>query len=322
MRKIGKISTIKRDYNSSTIQTMDHGLSKKGLTRIPGTGVFKFPYKEYDGKYRTGLDPDAAYIQRIKDPLERDLETKRVKELKQKLTKSFNGVDLGPHSSFWNHSKSTSSNDMTHVQGVKLIDGDNLYDLGVPWEELAYSWLRVHPTIASSHQAWERGEFPADTQFFVCDEEIENDRLYKKKQLINKAIIKFEQMTPSKRKKVARVMGLPISEDSKEEIVYNQVDSLLKQTEFKSGKYQGLSPIEVFTRFADMGEQLLHTKDLVKQAIQHSIYRMRPSGEIYQGEAKIARDEDALVEYLMQDANQLDVLSLEEQLKVKKIATV
>ena len=29
------------------------------MSRIPGTGVFKYPYKELDGKYRTGLDPDS-----------------------------------------------------------------------------------------------------------------------------------------------------------------------------------------------------------------------------------------------------------------------
>ena len=74
MGKTGKISTIKRDYsNSAQLQTMDSGLSQKGMTRIPGTGVFKYPYKELDGKYRTGLDENASYIKRIQDPLEREL---------------------------------------------------------------------------------------------------------------------------------------------------------------------------------------------------------------------------------------------------------
>src|SRR5690606_29509856 len=103
-------------------------------------------------------------------------------------------------------------------------------------------WLRVHPTIASSYQAWERGQYPAETQFFVSDEEVENAILYSKKQLINKAIVKFDDMGPDKRKKVARMLGLPISDDMKEEVVYNLVDNILKQTEFKSGQYQGLTP--------------------------------------------------------------------------------
>lgn len=321
MGKIGKISTIKKEYNNSQLQTMQGGLAQKGYTRIPGTGVFKYPYKELDGQYRTGLDPKAAYIRRISDPLEREMEIERVTELKQKLEDALN-VDLNPRAQFWNYGLSTSVDDAMHVQPVKLSDGDNYFDLGVPMQELAFAWLRVHPTIASSYQAWERGEYPADIQYYVADDEIENKVIFKKKQLINKAIIKFDDMTPEKKKKVARLLGLPVSDDSKEEAVYNQVDNLLKQTEFKNGKYQGLSPIEVFNRFADMKENLLHIKDLVKQAVAHSVYRLKPNGKVYEGEFEIAKDEDELVKFLADDDNQDQLLILEGKLKGKKIASI
>ena len=208
MGKTGKISTIKKEYNSSQLQTMQSGLAAKGMTRIPGTGVFKYPYKELDGQYRTGLDPNAAYIRRINDPLERDMEKERVTALRERLQNTLGGIDLGPRSSFWNYGLSTSTSDTMHVQPVKLIDGDNYFDMSVPLQELAFAWLRVHPTIASSYQAWERGEFPADIQFYVADDEIENAIVFKKKQLINKAITKFDAMTPEKKKKVARLLGL------------------------------------------------------------------------------------------------------------------
>jgi hypothetical protein len=211
MGKTGKISTIKREYNSSQLQTMDSGLSQKGFTRIPGTGVFKYPYKELDGKYRTGLDPDSTYIKRIADPTERELEIERVTKLKARLENELGDIDLGPRSNFWNYGLSTSTDDQTHVQAVKLMDGDNYFDLSVPFQEIAFSWLRVHPTIASSYQSWERGEYPADTQFYVADDEIENAVMFKKKQLINKAIVKFDLMTPEKKKKVARLLGLHIN---------------------------------------------------------------------------------------------------------------
>lgn len=322
MGKIGKISTIKKEYNNSQLQTMQGGLAIKGLTRIPGTGVFKYPYKELDGRYRTGLDPEASYIKRIQDPTERELEIERVTALRTKLEDALGGVDLGPRSKFWNYGLSTSTDDTMHVQPVKLMDGDNLFDLAIPMQELAFSWLRVHPTIASSYLAWERGEFPADTQFYVADEDIENAVMFRKKQMINKAIIKFDSMTPEKKKKVARLLGLPVTDDSKEEVVYNLVDNLLKQTEFKSGKFQGLTPIEVFTRFADMKDNLLHIKDLVKQAIAHSIYRVKNSGRIYEGEYEVAVDEEALVKYLADDDHQDDLITLEQKLKTKKLAAV
>ena len=322
MGKSGKISTIKREYNSSQLQTMDSGLAQKGMTRIPGTGVFKYPYKELDGKYRTGLDPDAAYIRRIKDDTERELEVERVTALRKRLEDEIGDIDLGPRSKFWNYGLSLSPDDQTHVQAVKLMDGDNFFDLGNAFQEIAFSWLRVHPTIASSYQSWERGEYPAETQFYVVDDEIENAVIYKKKQLINKAIVKFDSMTPEKKRKVARLLGLPVSEDSKEEVVYNLVDNVLKQTEFKNGKYSGLSPVEVFNRFADMKDALLHIKDLVKQAITHSIYRAKPNGKIYEGEYEVAKDEEDLIRFLADDDNQDELLILEGKLKTKKLASV
>lgn len=322
MAKLGKISTIKKEYNSAGMQTMQGGLAQKGLTRIPGTGVFKFPYRELDGRYRTGLDPTAAYIKRIADPTEREIEIERVKVLKEKLESYLGGIDLGPRSTFWNHGLSSSPDDTTHVQPVKLLDGDNFFDLSIPFQELAFSWLRVHPTIASSYQAWERGEYPADTQFYVVDDDIENAVVFKKKQLINKAITKFDAMSPEKKRKVARLLGLPVTDNSKEDFVYNQVDNLIKQTEFKSGKYQGLSTVEVFNRFADMKENILHIKDLIKQAIAHSIYRVKANGTVYEGEYEIAKDEEELLKYLVDDDHQDDLLTLEQKLKVKKIASV
>jgi hypothetical protein len=322
MGKTGKISTIKREYNNSQLQTMDSGLSQKGMTRIPGTGVFKYPYKELDGKYRTGLDETAAYIKRIQDPLERELEIERVRALRTKLENEIGDIDLGPRSSFWNYGLSLSTDDQTHVQSVKLLDGDNYFDLSVPFQEIAFSWLRVHPTIASSYQAWERGEYAADTQFYVVDDEIENAVIFKKKQLIKKAIVKFDSMTPEKKRKVARLLGLPVTEDTKEEVVYNQVDNVLKQTEFKNGKYSGLNPVEVFNRFADMKEDLLHIKDLVKQATAHSIYRIKPNGKIYEGEFEIAKDEEDLIRFLADDDNQDELLILEGKLKTKKLASI
>lgn len=322
MGKLGKISTLKKDYNNSQLQTMQGGLAAKGLTRIPGAGVFKYPYKELDGKYRTGLDPDASYIKRIQDPTERELEKERVTKLRKALEEALGDIDLGPRSSFWNYGLSTSNDDDLHVQPVKLMDGDNIFDLSNPLQELQFSWLRVHPTIASSYQAWERGEYPADTQFYVADDEIENAVLFKKKQLINKAIVKFDAMSPEKKKKVARLLGLPVTDNTTEESVYNQVDNLLKQTEFKNGKFSGLDPVKIFNQFADMKENLLNIKDLVKQALHHSIYRMKPNGKIYEGEFEIAADEEDLVKMLADDDNQDELLTLEGKLKSKKIAAI
>jgi hypothetical protein len=321
MGKSGKISTIKKEYSASNTQTMQNSLSAKGLSRVPGTAVFKYPYKELDGQYRTGLDPEAMYIRRILDDTERELEIKRVTDLRAKLEKALGDIDLGPRSQFWNYGKSKGLDDLLHVQPAKLIDGDNFFDFNHTFQELTFSWLRVHPTIASSYQAWERGEYPADTQFYVVDDEIENTILYRKKQVINKAIASFDSMSPDKRRKVARLLGLPVTENTKEDVVYNLVDNVLKLTEMKSGNHKGSNPVTIFNKFADMKEDLLHIKDLVKQALDNSIYRARPNGKIYEGEYEIASDEDELVKFLIDDDNQDQLLTLEQKLKMKKLAS-
>ena len=35
MGRLGKISTIRKEYNNSQLQTMQGGLSQKGMTRVP-----------------------------------------------------------------------------------------------------------------------------------------------------------------------------------------------------------------------------------------------------------------------------------------------
>lgn len=321
MSKYGKISIIKKDFSNSGILSMDKSLSAAGLTRIPGTGVWKFPYKEFTNKYRTGLDPDAGYIARIQDEQERALEKKRVTDLRVKLEKAL-GVDLGPNSSFWNSKLKKDDNDHTHVSGYKLEEGDNFFNFQNPMQELNFAWLRVHPTVASSMQAYERGEYPAETQWYVSDESIENQVLFKKKDIINKAIVKLTSMSVEKRKKVARMLGLPVTDETGEEAVYNLIDDILKKSEFTSGKYSGLSPVTIFTGFADMKEQLLDTKDLVKQAITHSVLRTKNGGKIYRGEHEVSSTEDTYVEHLVSDDGQEDLILLKEELKSKKLASV
>jgi hypothetical protein len=78
----------------------------------------------------------------------------------------------------------------------------------------------------------------------------------------------------------------------------------------------------VFNRFADMKENLLHVKDLVKQAIAHSIYRVKPSGKVYEGEYEVAADEDDLVKQLVDEDNQDMLITLEQKLKSKKLAAL
>jgi hypothetical protein len=71
-----------------------------------------------------------------------------------------------------------------------------------------------------------------------------------------------------------------------------------------------------------MKEALLHIKDLVKQAVLHSVYRIKPNGKVYEGEFEIAKDEEDLIKFLADDDNQDELLTLEGKLKTKKLASI
>jgi len=65
----------------------------------------------------------------------------------------------------------------------------------------------------------------------------------------------------------------------------------------------------------------LHVRDLIKQAVTHSVYRVK-AGRIYKGEAEIAKTEEDLVKFLIDEDHQEDLLTLEDDLKNKKLANV
>lgn len=316
MGRVGKISSIKKEYDRNN-GSLEASLALNGYSRFPGTGVRFVPAKEPNGDYKTGLNIKAAYMEKMKhtNPENYALEVKRITELKARL-EAETGISLDPRSPYYTEIFNDRVN--TKAQIVRLKEGDNVFDLDDPWQAITYEWLRVYPLIASSYQAYERGLYPANTQFYVNDDNIEETIKYNKKVLVNKAIGTLDTLSLPKRRKVARLLGLPVSENSKEEFVYNLLDTFIKQTDIKAGDYKGGNPIELFNKFAEMDNKLVDTKDLVDQAIKNSIYRITKGGRITEGGQEIAKDKNDLVDFLMNDKNQDDLFALQEKLKVKK----
>lgn len=322
--KTGKISTIKKNFPTG-VASLESSLSAKGFDRFPGTYNMIVPFREMSGKYRTGLDPEASYLNNLA-PEEKAIAITDINEAKTRLEKA-TGLDLGPRSDFFNYAKSvtgvsTSSDRPSKVNAYKLREGDNVFDLNNAIQEITYRWISAHPTVASSYQAWERGLYPSSTQYYVNNDNVEQELLYNKKVVVNKAISLLDVLSPDKKKKVARLLALPISDNSSEVTVYNQLDSWIKQGEIRDGVYKGMNSIELFMRFANMDNKLLALKDLVEQAITNSIYRIKSAGRIFEGENEIFKNKDELVEYLASDNGQDDLLALEDKIKAKKSTLV
>lgn len=309
MAQFGRISMIKKESQPGVV-TLTNALRENGYQRFPGTGRLISPYKENDGSYRTGLDEDAFYIKNIIDSNIRESEKRRVKDLRSKLEAAI-GFDLGPKSDFYRF----NSNAVQKAGFFKLTEKDSIFDLNDAFQAVTFAWLRVHPIIASSLEAYNRGDYLPETQYFVNDDEAEAKINYSKKKMLNDAIGKLNSMTLERRRKVGRLMDLPHSENTKEEIVYNDIDNLLRLADMPSGAYKGQTPIKIFNMFVELNAESLDVKDLIEQSFRSNIYRMK-KGHVYEGEYMAFETKDDLFDHLIDEKNQKDRLELEKKLKV------
>lgn len=320
----GKIAPIQRQYGN-TINTIDQQLAKNGYQRFPGTFEMLLPYRESSGRYRTGLDIDAPYLNRLSEE-DRKAEIVRIKADKKRLetTLGIPGL-LDPNSIFYNFGssveqlKSKFNGSDLQVAPVKLGDKEEYFDTENIAKEIAWNWIKVHPRIAPSLDAWKNGQVSPDVKYYVVDDEVENRESYNRRKEVNKATIAFEDLSPTKKKQIGRLMGLPITESTTEETTYNLMDAELKKTEFTTGKFKGSSPIRLFNELVIMTNDRLRVKDLVQEALNHSLYRTGQGGKILEGGVTIATSQEELVEDLLDEKHQVDLIALEKKLKVKKI---
>lgn len=322
-----KIAPIRKEY-SATFKTVDQQLALHGHFRSPGTTVTILPHKEASGKYRTGLDENALYLNNMSLE-DKAAEIERIRKDKPRLEEALglkgSGI-LDATSPFYNFSSSPETlkkkfGTDIKVSPVKLGSSEVIFSIREEdtMGEIMWNWLRVNPRLAPSLEAYRRGDVPADVQYYIVDDEAETKETYNRKKLINDAIVAFVALSPTKKKKISRLMGLPVTEDTKEEVVYNLMDSALKETEFKKGPYKGMAPVRLFNDLIKTKDDRLSVKDLVEQALTHSVYRQLPGGKIVEGELTIAPTKDDLVEQLLDDKNQMDLIALEKKLNNKKI---
>jgi hypothetical protein len=315
MGKIGKISIIKKDYNDQ--YSVEGSLASRGRYKYPTTGHRIVPYKEKNGSYRTGLDENALYIAKM-PPEEQKIEKARVKAEKARLEETYGKGFFDPRAPYYVNMFDSQYGTSTRAKILLLTDGDTIFNLDDPEQAATYAWARVHEDVAPSYQHWLRGDVSSsDVQFYVNDENEEAEVAYKKSSAINKAIIKMENLSLGEKRKVARLMGLPITDESPENLVYSELDKVIRSTEVTYGKHKGRSSIDLFNTFANMKKENLQLHDFVHQLFTHSVYRIA-SGKVMDGQVKVFDSEDDLIEFLVDPKNQTEYFALEERLKAKK----
>lgn len=307
MGKIGKISPIPKDV-SNAFPTMDTSLRQRGLTRYPGTTRMMYPYRELNNKWRTGLDPNASYIRALKEknPVAGEAEEKRVAELKKQLEAALD-IDLSPNSDYWKD-----------VAPVRISDGENLFDLENPARALEFAWLRVHPSIAPSLRAWEAGEVDSSLTLYVKDDNAEAEQNYRKIKAVYDAVAKFTSFSLEKRMKIARLMGLPLSGDETEAIVFAEFDKVIRAVEMSYGPYKGSSPVRIFERYATLPDEQVEAFNLVELSLRNNIYRTGVGGKIFQGETVVFNSKEDMQTFYLDEKNQDQLRLLKKQVNTQK----
>lgn len=326
MAKIIKISPIKKSYPDN-FKSQDSALAQHGFVRSPGTYTRLSIGRDVTGKYITGLDKEAGYIKRLPAE-EREAELEHIDNLLEKLSYQFPGIDFGPRSSVWKTYENLDG-DGNQPEGIVKASivriGNTPVVLNIdtnPQHLLDYCWLRVDKRIAKSLESYHSRKDDPNCQYYIENEEIETRVLYQKKKDINDAITQFVALSPTKKKWVAKSLGLLITDDSTEEFIYNKIDDVLKQKTFSHGDLEGRSTILEFKAIMNLSDERLETKSLLVDALRFNIYRLGEGGVIYQGSDQIAADKDAAVNYLLNDKNQKARIVVEERIKAKKLDLV
>lgn len=315
MGKVGKITPLLKEYSPEYANGSIAGsLAKHGKTRIPGTGHTIIIHKEPSGRFRTGLDPEADYIKKM-SPDEQEQEITRINGWLDYLKNAVSHLDLSPNGAYYTEMMKHYGRLNGHeksVQPHKMKDGINIFDLSNPYELITYAWLRVHPKVASSYMAWRSGKASPSCLYYVDDEEYQAALQYKHKTSINKAISQMNELTPDDRRKVGRLLGLPITRNTKDEQVYNLLDEYIKDAvPNKAGKTSNLT---IFNKVMSYKQENLNIRYYIKVAMDYNIYRKK--GErIYLGDAEIAQTEDELVQFLTSPKNIEDLSLLQDRIK-------
>jgi hypothetical protein len=318
MARIAKILPLPVNFKQGEM-TMQNALAEKGYMRHPGTGIGMCPVQGLDGKYLTGLDPDASYIRRMRatNPEAATREAAIVQERRDRL-EAVTGLDLGPRSEYYSGVYGSKFNSGQVATRVKLIDGDNTFNFSNPHKEIEFWWLtQIIDLIAPSQEEWKKGNCKSTVQFYISNPEAEASIIYAQNMTITKAVETLRQMSVDRQRKVAKLIGLAITDNDKPEIVFNALYTMISKGSVENGEYKGQNSVDLFNRIAGMTDKLLSVRSLVREAIQLRVLSKR-NGIIYEGEAAIAQSEDQLIDEMSLDSKQMERLALETRVADKK----
>lgn len=300
MSNIKYIKPYKKSYSSQF--SLIASLSKEGMTRVPGTTVAIFPVQRPNGDVETGMNENSIKLRTIKDPEARASALESAK-LKRELLESKLNIDLRSNSEFWLEKAKTP---------FYLKDGDNVFNLDDPKDELEFSWLAEHPRVASSLEKIQSGEIdPHSIDWYIYEPDLETINEFNRNKKINDVVSILNKLGESEIRKVAYVLNLKPSVKAKYSDIYNLLNDYIKS----SKNHNTSDPIEEFTKVANFTSETLAIKTLVKQLFDNKFIKAR-GNSIYEGDNLVAKSEADFELKLAEDKNLFNTYN--DKLEIKK----
>lgn len=329
MATIAKILPLPNTVISGEM-SIQNSLAEKGFNLYPGSTKGIIPLRDSNGRFRTGLDPEALYIKQMIDPEAQKIEIEKVTERRNRLELA-TGLDLDPipkkgkdqggelfsDQNYYSGIYGTRYGTQDVAQKVKLIDGPNIFNFSDPRKEIEYWWVIQDPRIVPSLLEWKKGHCKPGVQFYITNEDAEAAVAYNRNKAVQKASRSLEDMSLNRRKKVARLLALPIGDGDKEEIVFNHLFKFIQLDEIKSGPHQGQDAVTLFNKYADLNDKVLEVQDLVETAIRLRVYNINSAGLVLEGELLVADSKDVLIRNLCNDKKQVERITLESKVNDK-----
>lgn len=245
-----------------------HNLHLQGRTKFADTyDTIQPVYSRKLGHLATGLDEDDA------------------KRLGKVL-----GVNLTPASSneYWAHFK------------VKMHDKTMVFDIKNALDEVRISVLRACKYVANSKKELDEGEWP-EAKYLIFDEQQEIESEAKKVEIIAKAVIEFNKLSPGKRMDILKIFG-KVGDNNTPDFTYTKLYEILEEDP------------KAFLKTVSMKKDEIAIRSLLFDLERTGIFRRRQAAFLY-NDSQIGFDYEDTVQNLLNPKNQELLIKLKSDLE-------
>jgi hypothetical protein len=287
------------------------GLEKYGMVSFPDTEVREYLSIDVNGRFVTGVDPDAVAIESIDDEQEREIKRAEIVKIKERLERVFGKGSLDAlNEKFWATFELTIKNSRRDL------------DLRQPKDEIVYHAIKaggfdiVAPdfnTAKTSNKLY---------KFYLKKEEEESENKIKYTKVINKAkgiLAEMYDSDPSLMFRIAKV-ALAAANNFKPTtapgIIFEKLNDFIDGKVVKTNKRETATQ---FLAFAKQDRETLTITGIVHDAIYYNMLIQEKDGHYYnkETEARYGKNIKEIVEFLKNPINSTELENITDRIEHK-----